>query len=136
MLAIGCLMIGVLPALDPAWQLTQYGLKSWGPADGLSTGAVRALAQTADGWLWVGTDDGLYRFDGIRFEQIAGAPGAGVTPGAVTALQAGRESELWIGTRNDGLLRWRDGRLTRPPFALGRGNPEITALVVEPDSAL
>ena len=59
-------------------------MKSWGPEDGLSTGAVRALAQTADGWLWVGTDDGLYRFDGIRFERIAAEPGPDVTPGAVT----------------------------------------------------
>lgn len=136
LLTIGCLMFGALPALDPAWQLTQYGVKSWGPEDGLSTGAVRALAQTADGWLWVGTDDGLYRFDGIRFERIAAEPGPDVTPGAVTALQVGRASDLWIGTRDIGLLEWRDGRLARPPFALGRGNPEITALVVDPDGAL
>lgn len=54
-------------ALDPNQPLAQLYHSSWNAKDGLS-GSVNALAQTTDGFLWIGTTDGLYRFDGLYFE--------------------------------------------------------------------
>jgi ligand-binding sensor domain-containing protein len=101
---------GLIPlALDPGRQITQYGLRSWGPDEGLPTGAVRALAQGSDGWLWIGTHEGLCRFDGIRFSRPAEIGGRELTLRGVSALLPGEADELWIGTGQGGLSRWRAG---------------------------
>ena len=54
-------------ALDPAKQLSQYGHRSWTQQQGLPQDSVRAIAQAPDGSLWIGTDEGLARFDGVEF---------------------------------------------------------------------
>jgi ligand-binding sensor domain-containing protein len=54
-------------ALDPRLSLRQYVHTSWTKMEGKPLPAVSALAQTTDGYLWLGTDDGLLRFDGLRF---------------------------------------------------------------------
>src|SRR5690242_164548 len=56
-------------ALDPTRSIVQMFHRAYTHDDGLS-GAVHAIAQTRDGYLWVGTDDGLYRFDGVHFEHV------------------------------------------------------------------
>src|ERR1041385_2001808 len=53
-------------ALDPALELSQYAHKAWKVRDGFSNGSINAIAQTPDGYLWLGTDFGLSRFDGVR----------------------------------------------------------------------
>jgi len=54
-------------ALDPARALSQYALQQWSSAAGLPHESIQALAQTPDGYLWLGTMGGLVRFDGVRF---------------------------------------------------------------------
>ena len=54
-------------ALDPRKSLTQYSRQVWTQQDGLPQDTIRAIAQTTDGYLWVGTDEGLARFDGYEF---------------------------------------------------------------------
>ena len=53
-------------ALDPALDVSQYAHTSWKVRDGFVKGAIFAIAQTPDGYLWLGTESGLYRFDGVR----------------------------------------------------------------------
>ena len=54
-------------ALDPSLQLTQYGLDNWQIPEGLPQSSAQAIARTPDGYLWIGTQEGLARFDGVRF---------------------------------------------------------------------
>ena len=53
-------------ALDPALDLSQYAHTAWKIRDGFFKGAILAIAQTPDGYLWLGTEFGLLRFDGVR----------------------------------------------------------------------
>ena len=83
---------------DPSRPIKQMRHASWNEASGLS-GVVYSLAQTADGFLWIGTSTGLYRFDGLKFEPFLEL--AGDHPiREVRALLATRDGGLWIGYRN------------------------------------
>jgi PAS domain S-box-containing protein len=74
---------------------------------GLPQATARALAQDGDGFLWVGTQDGLARFDGHEFEVFRHRPGQveGLGDNHVTALAVGPDGALWIGTQAGGLSR-------------------------------
>ena len=68
--AIGtlALLLGPDPALalDPSLDVSQYAHTAWTARDGFSVGAIFAMAQTPDGYLWLGSEFGLYRFDGVK----------------------------------------------------------------------
>jgi hypothetical protein len=99
-------------ALNPSLDLSQYAHTAWTIRDGVFKGNIYAMAQTPDGYLWLGTEGGLLRFDGIR--SIPWHPPAGQKlPNAdVNSLLVTRDGTLWIGTFAD-LATWRDGTLTR-----------------------
>ena len=83
--------------------------------------AVEALAQTADGYLWLGTPSGLFRFDGIGFQLFRSPFGEQLPKTNVSALFAPKTGGLWIGYRFGGLSFLKNGKLTnfKPPFAMG-----------------
>lgn len=93
---------GVAPGLalaaddvDRYQRLDQMHHTAWTARDGL-TGRVNRIAQTADGYLWVGTGNGLYRFDGVAFEPFT--PDSGALPAAgVDSLLVARDGGLWVG---------------------------------------
>jgi signal transduction histidine kinase/streptogramin lyase len=85
-------------ALERGRTIAQYAHTAWGPKDGAPS-AVRALAQSTDGYLWLGSPDGLYRFDGLTFERYQPESG-GPFPAHVTALLALPNGDLWIGFRS------------------------------------
>ena len=70
-------LLGAAPvlALDPSLEISQYGHTAWTARDGFSLGNIYAMAQTPDGYLWLGGEFGLFRFDGVR--SIAWQPPAG-----------------------------------------------------------
>jgi ligand-binding sensor domain-containing protein len=91
-------LFGTLPllALDPSLDVSQYAHTSWTARDGFSVGAVFAMAQTPDGYLWLGSEFGLYRFDGVS--AVPWQPPIGQQlPNKPYALLAGRDGTLWIG---------------------------------------
>src|SRR5262245_37620405 len=97
-------------ALDPHKAITQYGHKVWRTQDGLPQDSVQAIAQTPDGYLWLGTRGGLIRFDGLQFTSIQGSSGQGFRPDIINALLVGRDGSLWIGQENEVLSRFKDGQ--------------------------
>jgi hypothetical protein len=97
-------------ALDPYKAITQYGHKVWRTQDGLPQDSVQAIAQTPDGYLWLGTRGGLIRFDGLQFTSIQGSTAQGFRPDIVNALLVGRDGSLWIGQENEVLTRLKDGQ--------------------------
>ena len=98
-------------ALDTSRQISQYGHTAWRIEDGVFAGAPNVLAQTTDGYLWIGTQAGLMRFDGVRFVSWRPPEGSELPSSRITSLLGGRDGSLWIGT-GAGLARWRNGNLT------------------------
>jgi signal transduction histidine kinase/ligand-binding sensor domain-containing protein len=89
----------VICPLMRAEQITaQYAVTSWGHKDGLPSTFVFSIAQTSDGFLWLGTDDGLVRFDGVQFTQWRPALPKGELPGQVRVLHVSPHGELLFGT--------------------------------------
>ena len=101
-------------ALDPALDVNQYAHSEWKVGEGFSKGIIRALAQSPDGYLWLGTEFGLLRFDGVQTIPWQPPPGAQLPSTDIRSLQAAHDGQLWIGTFT-GLASWKDGRLTRYP---------------------
>jgi signal transduction histidine kinase/ligand-binding sensor domain-containing protein len=97
--------------LNPALEINQYAHKAWTVRDGFFKGAIYAVAQTADGYLWIGTELGLERFDGVRSLAWQPPNGEQLPGGRVRSLLAARDGRLWIGT-DKGLASWKDGNLT------------------------
>ena len=96
-------------ALNTSVDVAQYKHTSWRIRDGFVGGFIQAFAQTSDGYLWLGTTDGLYRFDGIR--AVRWDPPATATVrniSGVLALVAARDGTLWIASAG-GLLTLKDG---------------------------
>jgi signal transduction histidine kinase/ligand-binding sensor domain-containing protein len=112
-------------ALNPSFDLQQYGHSSRVLGDNFVTGIIRAITQTHDGYLWLGTDVGVFRFDGVRAVLWTPPAGQRLPSALVTALVAGRDGTLWIGT-SQGLVSWNRGQLTHHASLL---NLRITALL-------
>ncbi|HEV3074221.1 MAG TPA: diguanylate cyclase [Thermoanaerobaculia bacterium] len=86
----------------------RYFERNWRRGDGLPGNSVYAIAQAADGYLWIGTENGLARFDGQQFVAVGALSPSVFRSRLVGALAAGRDGTLWIGTER-GLLRMRGG---------------------------
>ena len=99
-------------ALNPALDVSQYAHTSWKIRDGFAKGSILSIAQTPDGYLWLGTAFGLSRFDGVRNVPWQPPPDQHLPSNTITRLVAARDGTLWIGTRN-GLASWKNGKLTR-----------------------
>ena len=67
-------------ALDPTSHISQYGHSVWRVRDGYFGGAPQVITQTKDGYIWVGTESGLFKFDGVRFVPWVARPGKGCPP--------------------------------------------------------
>jgi len=112
-------------ALDPSFLLSQYGHTAWRMQDGSLPAVPDPIAQSADGYLWIGTTGGLYRFDGVRFTRWVSEFGEEQAAKNVTALLGTPDGSLWIGSES-GLDRLRDGRLTRISTELDAAIVELT----------
>jgi len=120
------LLLGSVPllSLDPSLDVSQYAHTAWTARDGFSVGAIFAMAQTPDGYLWLGSEFGLYRFDGVS--AVPWQPPAGQQlPNKPYALLVTRDGTLWIGTF-EGLVSWSSGKLTYYPEI---GKAFITSLL-------
>jgi signal transduction histidine kinase/ligand-binding sensor domain-containing protein len=121
-------------ALDPRKALTQYTRTVYAQEQGLPQDTIRAIVQTPDGYLWLGTDEGLARFDGYEFS-VFNRDRGGLPGNSVTSLAASADGTLWIGT-NNGLARYRDRSFRS--FGTKDGLPDngISALVAARDGSL
>jgi ligand-binding sensor domain-containing protein/signal transduction histidine kinase len=112
-------------AIDPHRELSQYIQDHWGSEKGFTGGSVTAVAQTADGYLWIGTERGLIRFDGLSFRTFPQATPTAFPIGGVQQLVADSQGDLWILLQSTKILRYHLGK-----FELGREEAEfgITAI--------
>jgi len=114
-------------ALEPNTPLANYGRQGWATENGLPQNTVQALAQTQDGFLWLGTEVGLVRFDGNGFA-VFDQHSRPALPGAdVQCLLATKGGSLWVGT-SDGLVRMRDGAVTTFTATTGLPGNDVRSL--------
>jgi ligand-binding sensor domain-containing protein len=132
---ICCLVLlffsGQAHALDPNRQISQYGHTAWRITDGVFAGIPDAITQTADGYLWIGTNTGLVRYDGVRFAPWIPPDGMRLPDYRIFSLLAAKDGSLWIGTAK-GVAHWKNGSLTNYPRPEGR----IHAFLEDPDGSI
>jgi len=119
-------------ALEPSIPLASYGRQAWGMENGLPQNTVQALAQTRDGFVWLGTEVGLVRFDGVGFQVFDRNSSPALPGNDVRCLIAAKDGALWIGT-SDGLARWKDGAVVA--YTTQQGLPGNRILFLEQDDA-
>jgi ligand-binding sensor domain-containing protein/signal transduction histidine kinase len=105
---------------------SEFSVQSWQKEQGLPQNPVRALLQTQDGYLWIGSDEGLVRFDGHRF--VAFGIQDGIKSGPVTALLEDAHGAIWMGGADNGLSRWQNNRVNTLTTNDGLPAGSITAL--------
>jgi signal transduction histidine kinase/ligand-binding sensor domain-containing protein len=111
-------------ALNAALDLNQYAHTSWKIRDGFVAGRISAMAQTHDGYLWLGTESGLFRFDGVRVVPWQPPPGTALPSTFIRSLLCARDGTLWIGTMG-GLATWKDNTLTQYPALASVANSAL-----------
>jgi ligand-binding sensor domain-containing protein/two-component sensor histidine kinase len=110
---LGALSLPAAYALDPARSLTQYIHRIQQTQQGLPQATIFSILQTHDGYLWLGTQRGLVRFDGVRFTSLDTESAAALEKTWVRSLLEDEQHNLWIGTSDAGLARLRDGVVTQ-----------------------
>src|ERR1044072_5018284 len=106
---LACVLLACCPSacgLKPSLDVSQYGHTSWKIRDGFTKGQIISMAQTSDGYLWLGTEFGLLRFDGVRNVPFQPPPGQHLPSTQIFSLLAARDGALWIGTAR-GLASWK-----------------------------
>jgi len=112
-------------ALNPSLDISEYAHTAWKIREGFTTGEIYSFAQTPDGYLWLGTDFGLLRFDGVRNVPWQPPTDQHLPSSRIYSLLAARDGTLWVGTTK-GLASWNGGKLTQYPELAGQ---EIFALL-------
>ena len=117
-IATACLLISIgirtAQALEPRTRLTQYAHKAWQIGDAGLLGTPQCIAQTQDGYIWVSTSNGLFRFDGVRFVKWMPAPGESLPSNSLWYLFGARDGSLYVGT-DRGLARITSGHVYNYP---------------------
>src|SRR6267143_289461 len=121
---------GSAVALDSRRDLSQFREEVWLTESGLPQNTVHSIAQTRDGYIWIGTEEGLARFDGVRFTIFDKQNTAQLKSNYIRTLLADRQGALWIGTP-EGLVRMSDGKFT--VFTTNEGLPSDSIQAVYED---
>ena len=111
-------------ALDPNRLPSQYVREQWTTGTRFPGGAVNGIAQTADGYLWIGTDRGLIRFDGFDFKPVSFDSAATAANVPILQLLTDGGGKLWVRPQGADLVRQRDGKFESVIY----GPDAITAL--------
>jgi ligand-binding sensor domain-containing protein/signal transduction histidine kinase len=115
--ALPAIAVGLLAstayAIDPARAISQYVHDRWGIAQGFPRGAVYAFTQTTDGYLWIGTEAGLVRFDGRSFRLIKDDSHTFAIRG-VRGLATDNDGGLWLRLHDRSIVRYRKGIFDKP----------------------
>ncbi len=121
------LFLAPVYALSPDKDISQYVHDVWKNKDGLPQSSITSMAQTADGYLWIGTLEGLVRFDGLKFTLFNSRNTFAFKHNFITRLLVDKQNQLWIAT-SDGLLRYQNNQFTLITEESDQLSREITTL--------
>ena len=99
LLCLPAVTASTAPLNDSSTVKPSYTLTAWTGQGDVSLGDVFAIAEDRDGYLWLGTSNGLFRFDGAVFSRRATGAPTRATEGPVSALLGARDGSLWVGWR-------------------------------------
>jgi signal transduction histidine kinase/ligand-binding sensor domain-containing protein len=122
-------------ALNPDVALRDYNHAAWGIREG-APAEIKTMAQTPDGWLWLGTSTGLFRFDGVHFERYAPASAGEVARRRVNELRAESNGDLWISYSVGGVSVLRKNGRIEHVVPLDSPSGSIEALAVDRDGSV
>jgi PAS domain S-box-containing protein len=114
-------------ALDRNKAITQYSHEVWQIENGLPQNSVRAMTQSDDGYLWFGTEEGLVRFDGVRFTVFDKTNTKEIPNSRISAMLSARDGSLWVGGIG-GLTHLKNGRFTLYTTSDGLLNNHVNEL--------
>lgn len=120
---------GIALGLDPHKPITQYEHRVWHSGDGLPQNSIQKILQTKDGYIWIGTQEGLVRFNGLEFKVFNKGTTDAIRHNDVRALYEDRNGALWIGTFGGGLVRYKDGQFTNYTVKSGLSNNSVTSIL-------
>ena len=120
------------PAVDPVGNSDNYSAVLYDNSNGLPTSEANDIAQTSEGFIWIGSYSGLVRYDGNTFERIDST--TGIT--SVVCLLVDSRDRLWIGTNDNGLAMLERGEFTIWKEADGLGSTKICCLEEDSDGSI
>ena len=123
-------------ALDATKPIDRHMIDVWQNETGLPQNSVLAILQTRDGYVWLGTQEGLARFDGVRFTVFDRANTPAFHSNHVQALLEDRQGNIWVATYGGGLVRQSGGKFTRYSTADGLPHDTIRTLYLNRDGDL
>lgn len=135
-LVLAVLWVAAFPLLAATNGITPFSVRIWQTDDGLPQNSVFGIAQTSDGYLWVGTQEGLARFDGLRFTLVEDPAVPELKHASIKALCVSRDGSLWIATESSGLIRMRMGKFSRYSETSGLPSNQTRCLMESRDGAL
>jgi signal transduction histidine kinase/ligand-binding sensor domain-containing protein len=116
-------------AMGHRWQ-------SWSVPQGLPSSAITSIIQTRDGYLWIGTQEGLARFDGVRFTILDERTSPALARETINALCESEDGTLWIGTETGGLLALKDGRVRIYDTSSGLADNRVYSILEDRSGSL
>ncbi|HZE68996.1 MAG TPA: two-component regulator propeller domain-containing protein [Pyrinomonadaceae bacterium] len=134
-IVLACVLLASCPsafALVPSLDINQYSHRAWTVREGFFKGEVGSIAQTPDGYIWLGTTFGLVRFDGVKGDNWQPPQDQHLPSNQVMSLLVSRDGTLWIGTVN-GLASFKNGKLTVYPETIAHF---IFAIVEDPSGTV
>jgi ligand-binding sensor domain-containing protein len=131
----GAWKAATLAALPPELRPSQLNVEVWRGRDGLPEGTVQSLAESRDGYLWIGTQRGAARFDGVRFTRFDMDNVPTMQANDVKAVLETADRFVWIAAA-EGLTRYRDGQFAFFGAPQGLGLPYVHSLLEEPGCCL
>src|SRR6185295_15057344 len=116
--------------------VSSHRVRIWQTDDGLPQNPVHAITQTLDGYLWVGTQEGLARFDGVRFTTVDEKIALELKHRWITALCAGADGSLWVACDGVGVIRLKNGIVSRFAETNGLPSNQTRCLLESRDGAI
>ena len=135
-LLVSCVGGTPVQALDPSKALTQYVHEIFQQEQGLPENDVTTIIQTRDGYIWLGTEEGLVRFDGVHFTVFDKSNTPELTSPYIVALLEGRDGSLWIGASAGGVCRLKDGKFSTYQTPDGLVSDDVRAFFEASDGSL
>ena len=130
-------MSSVASAAESTDVRTDYSLQSWDERDGLPSGRIWAITQDRDGYLWLGSEAGLIRFDGVRFSRWTSDEGAPFLDELIVfSLRYARDGSLWMGFQSGGVGRIYNGELERFDATDGLGAGRVQFILEDKRQSL
>jgi signal transduction histidine kinase/CheY-like chemotaxis protein/ligand-binding sensor domain-containing protein len=130
-----CLVAGRVLALDPQKRISQFSQQAWQVEDGLPQNAIQRVIQTRDHYVWMGTQEGLVRFDGTRFAVFDKSTSPAFASNDVTGLAEAADGSIWVATAG-GLVHVKDSTLTGYTTASGLPDSFLTGASMGADGVL